>query len=43
MNEGLDLRVWLTFVGVLVVFFGLPFAFLERDRRKKEQASDNAE
>jgi len=36
MNEGLDLRVWLTLLGVFVVFFALPFAILEMDRRRRD-------
>ena len=34
-ESGLDLAVWLTLPGVLLVFFGLPMAMLEYDRRKK--------
>ena len=34
-EEGLDVRTWLTILGVLVVFFVLPALTLEYDRRKK--------
>lgn len=37
MDEGLDLRTWLTLIGVFVAFFALPFAVLERDRRKRDR------
>jgi hypothetical protein len=32
---GLDVRTWLTILGVFVVFFVLPAFALEYDRRKK--------
>lgn len=35
VHEGLDLRTWLTIVGVFVVFFGLPALALLHDRRKE--------
>lgn len=34
-EEGLDVRTWLTILGVLVGFFVLPALTLEYDRRKK--------
>ena len=37
MDEGLDLRIWLTLLGVFVAFFALPFVVLERHRRKRER------
>ena len=36
MDEGLDLKTWLTLIGVFVVFFALPFVVLERDRRRRD-------
>ena len=38
-ESGLDLATWLTIVGVFVLFFGLPLATLEYDRRKALRAS----
>jgi hypothetical protein len=35
MDGGLELKVWLTLIGVFVVFFALPFLVLERDRRRR--------
>ena len=37
MDEGLDLKIWLTLIGVFVVFFALPFLVLERDRRRQRR------
>jgi hypothetical protein len=37
MDEGLDLKVWLTLIGVFVVFFVLPLSILEMDRRKRDR------
>jgi len=37
MNEGLDLKIWLTLIGVFVVLFVIPFAVLERDRRRQSR------
>ena len=37
MDEGLDLKIWLTLIGVFVVFFALPFLVLERDRRRRDR------
>lgn len=34
-EEGLDVRTWLTILGVFVVFFVLPAFALEYDRRRK--------
>ena len=34
-ESGLDVTTWLTIGGVFVLFFGLPGAMLEYDRRKK--------
>jgi preprotein translocase subunit YajC len=36
MDEGLDLKIWLTLIGVFVVFFAVPFFVLERDRRRRD-------
>lgn len=33
-ESGLDARVWVTLVGIFVVFFLLPGLYLEWDRRK---------
>jgi hypothetical protein len=33
-GEGLGAQVWLTMLGVLLMFFVLPFTMLEMDRRK---------
>jgi hypothetical protein len=35
MGEGLDVKTWLTIIGVLVLFFVLPACTLEYDRRKR--------
>jgi hypothetical protein len=40
MDEGLDLKVWLTLIGVFVVFFALPLTILEIDRRKRDSHDD---
>ena len=32
---GLDATTWITILGVFVLFFGVPGAMLEYDRRKK--------
>jgi hypothetical protein len=37
-GNGLDLRTWLTVLGVFVMFFGLPAASLAYDHRKKQRA-----
>ncbi|HET6910084.1 MAG TPA: hypothetical protein VFH54_12145 [Mycobacteriales bacterium] len=37
-GNGLDLRTWLTVVGLFVLFFGLPAASLAHDRRKRHRA-----
>jgi preprotein translocase subunit YajC len=37
MDEGLDLKIWLTLIGVFVVFFAVPFFVLERDRRRRSR------
>ena len=37
MDEGLDLKVWLTLIGVFVVFFALPLLILEKDRRRRDR------
>jgi hypothetical protein len=37
MDEGLDLKIWLTLIGVFVVFFAVPFLVLERDRRRRDR------
>jgi len=37
MDEGLDLKTWLTLIGVFVVFFALPLFVLEMDRRKRDR------
>ena len=37
MDEGLDLKIWLTLIGVFVVFFALPLLVLERDRRRRSR------
>ena len=36
-DEGLDLRTWLTIVGVFVTFFALPALMLKQERRKKRR------
>lgn len=36
-GNGLDLRTWLTIVGLFVLFFGLPAASLAHDRRKRHR------
>jgi hypothetical protein len=37
MDNGLSLEIWLTLLGVVVVFFVLPLAILEIDRRKRDR------
>jgi hypothetical protein len=39
-GEGLGAQVWLTLLGVLLMFFVLPFTVLEMDRRKKARQQD---
>lgn len=34
-GNGLDLRTWLTVVGLFALFFGLPAVSLVRDQRKR--------
>jgi len=43
MDEGLDLRTWLTLIGVLVGFVGVPGLLLELERRRGHREEDRAE
>jgi hypothetical protein len=41
-ENGLDLRTWLTVVGVFVMFFGVPAASIAFDLRKKRREQADA-
>lgn len=42
-EDGIDLRTWLTILGVFVGFFLLPAVTLEYDRRKKRRQPNHDE
>lgn len=42
VENGLDLRTWLTIVGIFVLFFGLPAATIAFDLRKQRRSNEQA-